>query len=338
VPSNETLLHEIRPLLNYEQLFGEFVQLNGRGDERTAKCAFHEDSNPSMSVNVVEGLYYCHNPECGARGDFIEFFMKKTDRDFSSAVRELARRVGINPERVPVSNAPTRPVNEDALIANYTPPVTSTAVQVVSNTVDEDIVTAAHNRLLATGASLEYLEVKRGLTRATVEEYQIGHDGDRFYIPIRDEAGRCVNIRRYKPQARRAQDKMISWRSGFGQARLYPLKAFEMDGPIYLFEGEMDTLLARQHGLNGITTTGGAGTWRNDWNSLFEGRDVVICYDVDPAGRVGSMHIAGQLLDTARSVKVVLLPLTEPVGADFTDYVVGHGHAAADFLALTVQT
>jgi hypothetical protein len=336
MPSNETLLSEVRQRLNYEELFGEFVQLLGRGDERTAKCAFHEDSNPSMSVNVAEGLYFCHNPECGARGDFVEFFMKMRDLQFTDAVRELARRVGIDPE----AHAPAPMVrrrSDEELIAGYRPPEVA-AQPVVSNTIDEAIVENAHTRLLGTGASLEYLEVKRGLTRDTVIEYQIGHDGDRFYIPVRDTSGRCVNIRRYKPQARRSQDKMISWRSGFGQARLYPLKAFEQQGAIYLFEGEMDTLLARQHGLNGITTTGGAGTWRQDWNDLFAGRDVVICYDVDPAGRIGAMHVAGQLLDAAASVKVVLLPLTEPVGADFTDFVVGHGHTAADFSRLVDDT
>jgi hypothetical protein len=336
MPSNEMLLSEIRRLLNYEQLFGEFVRLQGRGDERTALCAFHEESNPSMSVNVVDGLYFCHNPECGARGDFIEFFMKMRDMTFTDAVRELARRVGIDPE-AHTSGPVIRRRSDDELIAGYRPPEV-VAQAVVANQIDEAIVENAHTRLLATGASLEYLEVKRGLTRETVVEYQLGHDGDRFFIPVRDEGGRCVNIRRYKPQASRAQDKMISWRSGFGQARLYPLKAFEAEGIIYLFEGEMDTLLARQHGLNGITTTGGAGTWRQDWNTLFAGRNVVICYDVDPAGRIGAMHVAGQLLDTAASLKVVILPLSEPVGADFTDFVVGHGHTAADFRRLVEET
>jgi hypothetical protein len=352
MPSLEGLLHEIRQRLDYQALFEEFLpEMRGRGAERRAFCIFHENTDsPAMSVNVEDGLYHCFNPECGARGDFIEFYMRKRSLTFREAVYELARRVGLNPEMPASSGGPVNygdvDARNEAVLAGYQPPPPANAAAgrmttpATTPVIDEAIVVSAHERLVATAGLMEFLSVKRGLSLETVQAYHLGHDGDRYFIPVRDEAGACVNIRRYKPNAARAQDKMISWRTGFGGARLFPVQAFvePIAEPVFLMEGEMDCLLARQHGLNAVTTTGGAGTWRNDWNTKFRDRDVVLCYDVDEPGRIGAAHVAGQLYGTARSIKVVKLPLAEPVGADFTDYIVGHGHTAQDFLALVGMT
>ena len=94
---NEAVLHDIRQRLDYVALFSECLpSLRGSGNERTARCIFHDDASPSMSVNVAEGLFYCHNPECGARGDVFKFWMRVRSLTFPEAVRELARRVGID--------------------------------------------------------------------------------------------------------------------------------------------------------------------------------------------------------------------------------------------------
>jgi hypothetical protein len=351
MPSFERLLHEIRGRIDYESLFGEFVELRGSGPERHAFCVFHANTNtPAMSVNIEDGLYHCHNPECAAQGDFVDFYRRVRNQSFSEAVRELARRVGLNPElydeirREAREDPGSLDARNEALLSGFRVQSQSreraVAESVDDPVVDVAIALSAHERLLNTPTMLEFLTERRGLTRETIVEYQLGHDGDRYFIPVYDAEQRLVNIRRYKPNARRAQDKMISWRTGFGRARLYPARAFEepIGEPLVLLEGEMDCLLGRQLGLNAVTTTGGAGTWRSEWNERFRGRDVVICYDCDEAGRAGSRHIAGQLHGIAQRIKVIALPLAEPEGADFTDFIVGHGHSIEDFRALVRDT
>lgn len=314
--ASDELLYRIRGLINYETLFAEFLQLRGHGHERRARCIFHDDENPSMSVNVEEGRYCCHVPACGAQGDFIDFYMRVRDLTFPQAVEELARRCGI---------APNERTTQDE----------------TRGVIDEAVVDATHARLLATESAMTFLSTRRGLTQASVERWKLGHDGDRYYIPIRDELGRCVNIRRYKPGAA-SSEKMISWRQGFGNARIWPFDSIERamheNCPIYIFEGEMDCLLALQLGLCAVTATGGAGTWRETWNILFSGRDVVICYDCDDAGRIGSLNVANALHAGVNRVRVVTLPLAEPAGADFTDFIVGHGYSIDDFLSIVVGT
>lgn len=387
--SVDELVVAIRDRVNYAEIFGEFLQMRGRGDERMAFCVFHENTDtPSLSVNVRDGLYYCQNPACGAKGDFFDFYKRKRSLTFTEAIHELAQRYGIDtsdtayhPAGYTVNGGdPTRrPRSEDVLdayvgkmgrIDSAAPNGVQPAATPIENgsvangrapaaprsrrrskgvagqesnrdeerlTIEPSIPDAFHARLLATPDYLDYLTTHRGLTRATIDAYGIGHDGRRYTIPVRDLDLAIVNIRRYDPQAKQAHEKMVSWRSGFGEARLFPLDQWQMDGPIYLHEGEWDTLVSRQLGFNAYTVTTGAGTWRDAFTPLFRNRDVIICYDCDDAGRKGAANVARQLHETASSIKIVRLPLAQS-GADITDYFVKHGHAAEDFAALVAAT
>lgn len=344
MPSNDALLQAIRERVNYETFFAEMVApntLQGNGRERRTKCIFHEDHNPSMGINIEEGLYKCYVPNCGAQGDFISFYQRKRSLTFSEAVHELALYVGLNPEEyshgAPERDHAALAARNSAELSEYRARGVETPIEAVDRTIDPAVIEGAHQRLLAIPALMDWLLEKRGLARETIEQYKIGHDGQRYFIPITNTHGDYVNVRRYKPGAD-ASDKMLSWRAGFGSARLFPLTFHSNNETVYLFEGEMDTLLARQNGLNAVTTTGGAGTWRDQWSREFAGRDVVICYDEDAAGRRGAQNVAHAIRAQATSIKVTRIPLAEPPGADFTNYIVDHGHTVGDFLALVEQT
>jgi hypothetical protein len=344
MPNNESLLHQIRSRIDYEELFAEFLpSMRGRGTNRMALCIFHANTDsPALSVNVEEGLYQCMNPECNAHGDFVTFYMRvRSITRFGEAVEELARRCNI-----PVETTPRRREDHDTLVeqndrllAGYQPPATATAA--VESSIDDAIIESTHQRLLNAGPEMTWLAEQRGITRETVERFRLGHDGQRYYIPI-CEGERCLNIRRYKPNARQAAMKMISWRPGFGAARLWPMTTLTEstpdDGPVFLLEGEMDTLLAIQHGLRAITSTGGAGTWKPEWNTLFARRHVVICYDNDQAGRAGAHRVARELSTVAASVKVLTWPHDDPPGFDFTDFMHGYSQTVDDFVALVSAT
>ena len=129
MPSNESLIQRIRERMDFDALFGEFLNMTGRAPWKSAKCIFHEDSNPSMGVNVEDGYYLCRNPECGVRGDFIDFYKRVRGLNFVEALAELAQRVGLEVE----TRASGGPVNDGA-----------------PGVIDEAIVTSASYRLLNT--------------------------------------------------------------------------------------------------------------------------------------------------------------------------------------------
>lgn len=322
----------------YEGIFTEyFGPLPGRGTERSVKCIFHADRNPSCSVNIADGLYRCFNPECGASGDVFSLVQARESLSFPDALRRLAQRVGIDPDTYGVTYTPPRPRDpSEGGVPREVPPAPSDMPP-----IDDDIVLAFHVSLMAHEPRLRTLRDRRGLSHDTLVHFKVGHDNTRYTIPVRDESGAVRNIRRYDPMAREAHAKMISWRQGYGEARLFNLVALldeDDDRPVLLCEGEMDAMLAWQYGFRAVTTTGGAGTWREAWNPLFAGKHVLIAYDCDNAGRSGARNVALQLSRHAASVRVVDLGLAEPVGADITDYFHGHGHTRADLEALIAAT
>lgn len=62
-------------------------------DQILVKCCFHDDTNPSLSVNTVTGLYNCF--ACGAAGNGFDLFMKVKSVDFKTAITTLEKIAGI---------------------------------------------------------------------------------------------------------------------------------------------------------------------------------------------------------------------------------------------------
>jgi DNA primase len=58
-----------------------------------ARCVFHDDRNPSLSLDEGSGLYYCFG--CQASGDTVTFVERYHHLNFREAVEWLADRAGI---------------------------------------------------------------------------------------------------------------------------------------------------------------------------------------------------------------------------------------------------
>ncbi len=306
-------VQEIKARIDYEAYYrSQGIELHGSGPERTARCPFHDDRRDSLGVNVETGLYVCY--ACGARGDVFTFHMARYSVDFSRAKEELARFAGI------VVDPATRGAN-----GVYKKPAVAPAPprdeKPEPPPIPEDEVMRYHVQLLGYARSMRFLEEQKGLSVDTIREYKLGYDGDRIVIPIRDAAGAVRNLRRYHPNRK---PKMLPYREGYGEARFFPIEALEGD-EIVIVEGEWDCMLARQAlKINAVTQTGGAGTWKAEWNGLFTGKKVTICYDHDDAGREGARKVAEALAPVAAEVRVVQLPV-EDEGEDLSDWILRYG-------------
>lgn len=180
---------------------------------------------------------------------------------------------------------------------------------------------------------LQRLRQTRGWSRQVIKALDlrlwISPTGEeRVAIPVRDESGRLVNIRLYLPGA--VDNKIRSWGKGYGQARLWPSSSAWQAGPVWLCEGEPDCLCARSLGLNAVTQTAGAKTWKPSFNDAFAGREVIIAYDADPEGRDGAQRVAHSLTRRAKSVRIIDWPSFMTDRQDLTDFVVKHGKGRAD--------
>ena len=281
----------------YEGELGRSLPTPNDAGEISISCPFHTDSKPSTSVNMNTGMWKCFS--CGCGGSVYDFYMEAHGVDFATAKAAVDKN--------------------DFLPA-----------------IDEELIEQWHDDLMENQKVLKWIKSRRGLDRDVLRQLQIGWDGERITIPIRDTARRVVNVRRYKPNEKKSSNKVISYKAGYGSARLFPLHNFDKKSVI-LFEGEMDTALATQLGLPAVTSTGGAGTWKKWWNKFFLNKRVYIVYDNDEQGRTGALKVANSIKKMAKEIHIVKLPV-EDEGEDFTDFIVGYGYTVSDFKRVLKDT
>ncbi len=64
------------------------LRLIGRGCWRSALCPFHDDTRPSLRINIETGAYRCMT--CGAKGgDILDFHRQRHGLSFLQAARDL---------------------------------------------------------------------------------------------------------------------------------------------------------------------------------------------------------------------------------------------------------
>ena len=97
--------------------------------------------------------------------------------------------------------------------------------------------------------------------------------------------------------------------------------------------GEKDMAIARSHGFNAITLTGGEGTSPKLLNE-FKNREVVICYDNDGAGITGAKKLAMQLYQYTQRIKVCINfhEVCKEKGEDITDFFMKYHKTKSDLI------
>lgn len=196
-----------------------------------------------------------------------------------------------------------------------------------------------HRALLRNPELLGYLTRQRGISMEVIRRFVLGHDGDGdcYTLPVFNWDGNVhngslpiVNLRRYKPGG---DPKMLSlYGSG---AQLYThVRTFEP--VVVIAEGETDALRAISLGINAVTQTGGALSWKDEWSERIGNRHVCIVYDRDRGGELGEARVRESFERVGRhlSLTIVRLPLPyrEKGGADLSDYLADH--TKADLMAL----
>lgn len=175
-----------------------------------------------------------------------------------------------------------------------------------------------------------YLQ-NRGIPDAVVDRHLLGWNGWRVVIPITDREGEIAFFKLAKdPEDNRPGPKMLASRGA--RLELYGWEeVLEKPEEIVICEGEFDRLVLEAQGFHAVTSTGGAGTFRDAWAAEFqEIPNVYICFDRDEPGRQGALRVGG-LIPHARIVE-----LPEEVGesGDVTDFFVRLGQNQAAFREL----
>ena len=329
--------------VDYPGYFSQRIErLTQAGDGQfLGVCPFHGDTKKSFSLNAESGLWNCKG--CNESGDIFTFHAKFYNLGgFKAALLDLAQKYGIDPpEGFGPEGKYSQEKNDKGRKSECGGGNTQgnskgrqSNTQRKKTLPSEKDIDAFHQRLMNDSAALEQIQKQRLLSLETIKKFQLGlHTGrekdaekgwinrTRLTIPIRDESGKLINVRRYSTSA---EFKMISWGQGYGGAFLFGLNdlaTWPANDEVIICEGEFDRLLLIQAGFKAVTHTNGAMSFQPFMADYFKGRRVVLLYDADgfppnpegktkeerqgEGGRAGSLRTSKLLAPVVESLKAI---------------------------------
>lgn len=89
----DEIIETVRDSADLISIIGETVELKRTGADYRGPCPFHGGQHRNFAVIPKKGRYYCF--VCKESGDIFSWYMKRLGMDYPSAVREVARKMGI---------------------------------------------------------------------------------------------------------------------------------------------------------------------------------------------------------------------------------------------------
>ncbi len=351
----------VRSRTDIVQLIGETVALQPQQGGRVFKglCPFHDDHNPSFTVNPERQWYKCW--VCNEGGDCFSFVMKHDNLGFPETLEFLARRAHLEmPAKL--RRGPTESAHKPQLY---------------------DVLTWAqdefHNCLQVSAAgerARNYL-LKRGFTQATISRCKFGYSPDdwewlirrakgrfdvellfdarlvskrtegggcfdffrdRVLFPIHDErsrvvafGGRILPDNKYENAQKylNSVDSVIFHKSRLCFGLAWAREAIKQSKTVLVTEGYTDCLKVQQAGLmNAVATLGTALTDSHVTLLKRLAGKVVLVYDGDKAGKDAAERSLSKFL--AQDVDLRILTL--PGDLDPDEFVMAHGAKALEKL------
>lgn len=187
-------------------------------------------------------------------------------------------------------------------------------------------------------AEIKQKALDLGISEDVIKELNIGsEEGDEISFPV-FMFGKILDVRSYRPGG----NPKIKSRSGSNAGHIIPFDIWR-DSPTskwtILCAGEKDMAVARSHGLNAITLTGGELTLPL-YKNYFKERKVAICYDNDTAGLRGAHKLAAYLYEIAQEVKIItgFHSVCIEEGEDITDFFTKYGGTREQLVSYIKET
>jgi DNA primase len=173
--------------------------------------------------------------------------------------------------------------------------------------------------------------LKRGLTDKVIRDNKLSWNGSQIVIPIFDPDGKFL-FNKYRRDPFSNDGPKYKYDAG-SSAQLFHADRLEKNNihlSVIVVEGEMDAMRLEAEGLLAVSSTGGSGTWREEWNDLLQGKMIFVCYDNDDAGLQGAVKLLTKI-----PAFMMIIP-REPGIKDITDYLTKH--PIRDFTNLLISS
>ena len=321
-------------------VISSYIDVKPKGRGFWALCPFHNDRNPSLSINR-EGQYF-HCFVCGVGGNAIRFIMKYESCSFMEAVETLAKRAGLE--------VPDRSGGDDAAYER------KKKERQIHYDVCREAARFYHASLMSEKglAARKYLE-NRGIGLSAVRRFGMGYspDWDSLNFYLKDKGFKTEDIHRagvlnvtkndraYDPLSGRIIVPIVNMAGNvvaFGgrifngedaakykntvvtdifdkSKNLFAInlaKKCKQEGRlkyVIIVEGYMDAISLYQAGFD--MTVASMGTALTSEQARLVSRltkDVYICYDGDKAGQAATLRGLDILKKEGLNVRVMSMP------------------------------
>ncbi len=103
-------IEDLRQRADIVSVIEHYVEVKKSGSAFVCVCPFHDDKNPSMSINAVKGFYHCF--ACKAGGDVFKFVQEFERVGFGEAVERVASYCNFTLNYTSTKNAASREIYE----------------------------------------------------------------------------------------------------------------------------------------------------------------------------------------------------------------------------------
>ncbi len=318
---SEDLIADIFAANDIVDYVSRYVTLKKNGRDYMGLCPFHNEKTPSFHVSADKQLFHCFG--CGAGGNLIQFVMRSENLDFTDALKLLADNAGIVlPEDTDSYDDKLHQKRKKIYEMNRL-----AARHFYENLVDEKTGTAAReyisNRRLSAKTAKVYgigyakksyddllNKLKEaGYSEADAVEASLAaeRDGrvydkfrDRLMFPIIDVRGNIIGFggriisedknSDYKPPKYLNSGETAAFDKGRNLFSLNLAKKADTK-QLILCEGYMDVISVYQAGIENVVATLGTALTENQAKIMCRyASEILICYDMDEAGRKAVMR------------------------------------------------
>lgn len=158
-----SVVDEIKDRLDIVEVIQPYVALKKAGRNFKGLCPFHAEKTPSFIVFPETGTWHCFGA-CGTGGDVFTFLMKQENLGFGEVLQLLAQRAGVELEpRSPEAGEAEKRLD-------------------LLRQINQTAATYFHHLLYHSDEAARaraYLE-KRGLSRQTIDRFQVGYALDQW--------------------------------------------------------------------------------------------------------------------------------------------------------------
>ena len=302
------------------------IKLTRKGKDLFGLCPFHQDRNPSLSIDPVKNVWNCLGA-CGAGGDVFEWVMRAEGVSFKHALELLKR------DYLPSATKPTEPPPKQCTVPKLPPLFQSNADD---QALLKIVVDYYHKTLHETPQAQQYL-IKRGLQSAEmVAHFRLGyanrtltyhlpdknrvagaeqrgrlaklgilresgheHFNGSLVIPIINLNGEVVQMygRKITPSLRQGTDYHLYLPGP--RCAVWNEEALIASKDIILCEALIDALTFWCAGYRNVTTSYGVNGFNDYHREAFRKhgtRRVYIAYDRDEAGEKDATKHAEELM------------------------------------------